>query len=126
MPPKAKTPSEEAAMESPKLDQMLAMLQGMSENISEFDLRMVAVEKKSDAAREAVDAIKRVDKGDSLENARELDAVCRRTKLEGSRKYPAESSRGEEEEGDEEIISSLKKKAAEDLLLNVRAFASSC
>ena len=45
MPPKAKTPSEEAAMESPKLDQMLAMLQGMSEKISEFDLRMVAVEK---------------------------------------------------------------------------------
>ena len=105
MPPKAKTPSEEAAMESPKLDQMLAMLQGMSEKISEFDLRMVAVEKKSDAAREAVDAIKRVDKGDSLENAREQKTVCRRVKFEGSRKYPAESSRGEEEEGDVEIIS---------------------
>jgi hypothetical protein len=77
MPPKAKTPSEEAAMENPKLDQMLAMLQGMSEQISGLDLRMVAVEKKSDAAREAVDAIKRVDKGDSLENAREQNCGIR-------------------------------------------------
>ena len=105
MPPKAKTPTKEAAMENPKLDQMLAMLQRMSEKISGLDLRMVAVEKKSDAAREAVDAIKRVDKGDSLENAREQNAVRRRVKFEGSRKYPAESSRGEEEEGDVEIIS---------------------
>jgi hypothetical protein len=72
MPPKAKTPSEEAAMESPKLDQMLAMLQGMSEKISEFDLRMVAVEKKSDTAREAVDAIKRVDKEVSPRKAKEV------------------------------------------------------
>ena len=92
-------------MENPKLDQMLAMLQGMSEMISEFDLRMVAVEKKSDAAREAVDAIKRVGKEVSLESAREQKAVRRRAKLEGSRRYPAESSRGEEEEGDVEIIS---------------------
>ena len=103
MPPKAKTPSEEAAMESPKLDQMLAMLQGMSEKISEFNLRMVAVEKKSEAAQEAVAAIKRIDKGVSLESAREQKAVRRRRKLEGSL---AQSSRGEvEEEGDVEIIS---------------------
>ena len=102
MPPK-KTPSEEAAMESPKLDQMLAMLQGMSEKISEFNLRMVAVEKKSEAAQEAVAAIKRIDKGVSLESAREQKAVRRRRKLEGSL---AQSSRGEvREEGDEEIIS---------------------
>ena len=102
MPPK-KTPSEEAAMESPKLDQMLAMLQGMSEKISEFNLRMVAVEKKSEAAQEAVAAIKRIDKGVSLESAREQKAVRRRRKLEGSL---AQSSRGEEgKEGDVEIIS---------------------
>ena len=58
-------------METTKLDQMLAMLQGMSEQISfsgplsqisGLDLRLLAVEKKSDAAREAVDAIKKVDK----------------------------------------------------------------
>ena len=102
MPPK-KTPSEEAAMENPKLDQMLAMLQGMSEQISEFNLRMVAVEKKSEAAQEAVAAIKRIDKGVSLESAREQKAVRRRRKLEGSL---AQSSRGEEgKEGDVEIIS---------------------
>ena len=71
MPPKAKTPSKEAATETTKLDQVLAMLQVMSEKVSGLDLRMVAVEKKSDAAREAVDAIKKVDKGDSLEKARE-------------------------------------------------------
>ena len=92
-------------MENPKLDQMLAMLQGMSEKISEFNLRMVAVEKKSDAAREAADAIKMVDKEVFLESAREQKAVRRRAKLEGGRKYPAESSRGEEEGGDVEIIS---------------------
>ena len=103
MPPKAKTPLKEAAMESPKLDQMLAMLQGMSEKISEFNLRMVAVEKKSEAAQEAVAAIKRIDKGVSLESAREQKAVRRRRKLEGSL---AQSSRGEvREAGDEEIIS---------------------
>ena len=83
MPPK-KTPSEEAAMENPKLDQMLAMLQEMSEKISEFNLRMVAVERKSEAAQEAVEAIKRVDKGVSLESAREQKAVRRRRKLEGA------------------------------------------
>ena len=103
MPPKAKTPTKEAAMENPKLDQMLAMLQGMSEKISEFDLRMVAVEKKSEAAQEAVEAIKRIDKGVSLESAREQKAVRRRRKLEGSLAQP---SCGEvREEGDEEIIS---------------------
>ena len=106
-------------MENPKLDQMLAMLQGMSEKISEFDLRMVAVEKKSDAAREAVDAIKKVDKEVSprkaTDRARENQKeVRRRAKLVGSR-YPAESSRDQEQE--EEVRCKTKLEGT-DLLQN--------
>ena len=83
--------------------QVLEMLQTMSAQDERLGERIGAVEKKSEAAQEAVAAIKRIDKGVSLESAREQKAVRRRRKLEGSL---AQSSRGEvREEGDEEIIS---------------------
>jgi len=102
MPPK-KTPSKEPATVDPQIGQVLEMLQTMSAQIKGLGERIGAVEKKSEAAQEAVAAIKRIDKGVSLESAREQKAVRRRRKLEGSL---AQSSRGEvREEGDEEIIS---------------------
>ena len=102
MPPK-RTPSKEPATADPQIGQVLEMLQTMSAQIKRLGERIGAVEKKSEAAQEAVAAIKRIDKGVSLESAREQKAVRRRRKLEGSL---AQSSRGEEEEeGDVEIIS---------------------
>ena len=106
-------------METTKLDQMLVMMQAMSEQISGLDLRMLAVEKKSDAAREAVDAIKKVDKEVSprkaTDRARENQKeVRRRAKLVGSR-YPAESSRDQEQE--EEVRCKTKLEGT-DLLQN--------
>ena len=102
MPPK-KTPSKEPATADPQIGQVLEMLQTLSAQMERLGERIGAVEKKSEAAQEAVAAIKRIDKGVSLESAREQKAVRRRRKLEGSL---AQSSRGEvREEGDEEIIS---------------------
>ena len=106
MPPK-RTPSKETATADPQIGQVLEMLQTMSAQIKRLGERIGAVEKKSEAALEAVDAIKKVDKEVSprkaTDRARENQKeVRRRAKPVGSR-YPAESSRGEEE--DEEIIS---------------------
>ena len=80
---------------------------------------MVAVEKKSDAARKAADAIKKVDKEVSprkaTDRARENQKeVRRRAKLVGSR-YPAESSRDQEQE--EEVRCKTKLEGT-DLLQN--------
>ena len=102
MPPK-RTPSKEPATADPQIGQVLEMLQTLSAQMERLGERIGAVEKKSEAAQEAVAAIKRIDKGVSLESAREQKAVRRRRKLEGSL---AQSSRGEvREAGDEEIIS---------------------
>ena len=110
MPPKTKTPLKEAAMASQQLDQMLAMLQAMSAQIAGLSQRMDAAEKESDAARGAVNAIKKVGKKKfprkATDRARENQKeACRRAKLKGS-KCPAKTSR--DEEADVEIISSSK------------------
>ena len=97
MPPK-KTPSKEPATADPQIGQVLEMLQTMSAQIKRLGERIGAVEKKSEAALEAVDAIKKVDKEVSprkaTDRARENQKeVRRRAKLVGSRKqFVAEES----------------------------------
>ena len=86
MPPK-KTPSKEPATVDPQIRQVLEMLQTLSAQMERLGKRIGAVEKESEAAREAGESIEEVDNVESakksvMRSKQKLREARRKVKVE--------------------------------------------